>query len=124
MDETTRQNLRGFHILVKPTGPLCNLGCTYCFYLEKEKLYSSAKPWSMPEDVLETYVRQYIESQDVPSVNFAWQGGEPTLLGVEFFRKAVELQRRYANGKSIENSLLTKGGFDHDLLTRNLNPDV
>jgi uncharacterized protein len=109
MDETGRDNLRAFHVLAKPMGPLCNLNCRYCFYLEKEKLYPSAGRWGMPEDVLECYVRQYIESQDVPTVNFAWQGGEPTLLGVEYFRKAVELQRRYANGKRIENSIQTNG---------------
>jgi len=109
MEATSRDNFRAFHVLVKPTGPLCNLDCKYCFYLEKEKLYPSAGGWGMPEDVLESYVRQYIESQDVPSVNFAWQGGEPTLLGVKFFRKAVELQRRYANGKRIENSIQTNG---------------
>jgi uncharacterized protein len=109
MDETRRDKSRAFHVLAKPTGPLCNLNCKYCFYLEKEKLYSSAGRWGMPEDVLECYVRQYIESQDIPTVNFAWQGGEPTLLSVEFFRKAVELQRRYANGKRIENSIQTNG---------------
>jgi uncharacterized protein len=109
MDDTSRDTPEAFHVLAKPTGPLCNLECTYCFYLEKEKLYPSTGSWSMTDDVLESFVRQYIEAQDVPAVTFAWQGGEPTLMGVGFFRKAVELQRRYANGKRIENSIQTNG---------------
>jgi uncharacterized protein len=107
--------LPGFHVLTKPVGPICNLDCTYCFYLEKEKLYP-AKPegslpaaWAMPPDVLEAYIRQYIEAQAGPVISFAWQGGEPTLLGVDFFRRAVELQKKHANGKRIENSLQTNG---------------
>ena len=114
MDETSHDTSRSFHVLVKPTGPLCNLDCAYCFYLEKEKLYPSAGPWSMTDDVLESFVRQYIESQDVPTVNFAWQGGEPTLMGMDFFRKTVELQRRYANGKRVENSMQTNGVLLND----------
>ncbi len=100
---------RGFHVLVKPVGPLCNLDCKYCFYLEKEKLYPSSRNWAMSEEVLESHIRQYIQSQNVPVVTFAWQGGEPTLLGVEFFRRAVALQRQYADGKRIENSFQTNG---------------
>ncbi len=98
-----------FHVLAKPIGPICNLDCKYCFYLEKEVLYPQAGKWAMPEDVLESYIRQYIEAHDTPVVNFAWQGGEPTLLGVEYFRKVVELEQRYANGKRIENALQTNG---------------
>ena len=99
----------GFHILTKPIGPICNLDCKYCFYLEKEALYPSASKWAMPDDVLESYVRQYIETQPIETVHFAWQGGEPTLLGVDFFRKVVRLQSKYANGKTIENALQTNG---------------
>jgi uncharacterized protein len=102
-------NDRAFHVLVKPTGPLCNLDCTYCFYLEKEKLFPAATVWQMPDDVLESFIRQYIESQDVPAISFAWQGGEPTLLGVEFFRRVVTLQQKHAGGKTIENALQTNG---------------
>jgi uncharacterized protein len=102
-----------FHIMTKPIGPICNLDCRYCFYLEKESLYQEerrARPsWQMPDDVLESYIRQYIEQQDVPEISFAWQGGEPTLLGVRFFRKVVELQHKYANGKRILNALQTNG---------------
>ena len=99
----------GFHIMTKPIGPICNLDCKYCFYLEKEKLYPGKSSWRMSEEVLETYIRQYIEAQRVPEINFAWQGGEPTLLGVGFFRKVVELQAKYANGKRIHNAFQTNG---------------
>ena len=100
---------QSFHVLTKPIGPICNLDCKYCFYLEKEKLYPGERKWAMSEEVLEAYVQQYIEGQDVPQVYFAWQGGEPTLLGVEFFQRVVELQRKYAGGKSISNALQTNG---------------
>src|ERR1039458_8950600 len=79
----------GFHVLTKPIGPICNLDCRYCFYLEKEKLYPNERQWRMSDEVLEEYIRQYIQDQPMPEINFAWQGGEPTLLGVEFFRKVV-----------------------------------
>jgi uncharacterized protein len=100
---------RGFHLLTKPVGPICNLDCKYCFYLEKEKLYPGESEWRMSDAVLEEYVRQYIGSQPAPEINFAWQGGEPTLLGVEFFRKAVAMQERYAGGKRIFNAIQTNG---------------
>ncbi len=106
--------MRAFHIMTKPIGPICNLDCRYCFYLEKEDLYHQEKrkerpSWAMPDDILESYIRQYIEGQDVPEIQFAWQGGEPTLLGVGFFQRVVELQRKYANGKTIHNALQTNG---------------
>jgi uncharacterized protein len=100
---------RGFHAMSKPVGPICNIDCTYCFYLEKEQLYPDTRKWRMPSDVLETYVRQYIQSQDAPEVTFAWQGGEPTLLGVGFFRRVVELQQEFAAGKTIYNAIQTNG---------------
>lgn len=99
----------GFHVMTKPIGPCCNLNCQYCFYLEKEKLFPSNESFRMPDTVLESYIRQYIEAQETPEVTFAWQGGEPTLLGVPFFRKVVELQARHANGKRIINTLQTNG---------------
>jgi uncharacterized protein len=98
-----------FHLMAKPIGPICNLDCKYCFYLEKEKLYPDTRQWKMSDAVLEAYVKQYIEQQNAPEINFAWQGGEPTLLGVDFFEKAVALQQRYANGKRIHNALQTNG---------------
>ena len=95
--------------MAKPVGPICNLNCRYCFYLEKEKLYPATSSWAMPDEVLEQFVRQYIAAQEVPTISFAWQGGEPTLLGVDYFRKVVELEKRYSNGKRIENSFQTNG---------------
>lgn len=102
-------NLSNFHVMSKPIGPICNLDCKYCFYLEKEKLYPSDSKWAMSAEVLESYIRQYIEAHDAPVVSFAWQGGEPTLLGVDYFRRVVEYQQRYANGKTIANALQTNG---------------
>lgn len=98
-----------FHVMTKPIGPLCNLDCTYCFYLEKAKLYPSTHNWKMTDEVLERYVRDYIESQPSEQVSFAWQGGEPTLLGVDYFRKVVALQQRYGAGRTISNALQTNG---------------
>ena len=98
------------HVMAKPSSSVCNIDCHYCFYLEKEKLYPDLnKSWRMSDDVLEQYVSQYIAAQDVPSVDFAWQGGEPTLMGVDFFRRALQLQEKYADGKSITNAFQTNG---------------
>lgn len=105
----TAPPIRAFHVMTKPIGPLCNLDCKYCFYLEKEKLFPSNENFRMSDDVLESYIRQYIEAQSVPEISFAWQGGEPTLMGVKFFRRVVELQARHANGKRISNALQTNG---------------
>ncbi len=102
----------GFHIMTKPVGPICNLDCKYCFYLEKESLYPGKRDvtdWAMPDNVLEPYIRQYLEAQNTPTVSFAWQGGEPTVLGVDYFRKIVRLQRQFAGGRRIENALQTNG---------------
>ncbi len=99
----------GFHIIAKPIGPICNLDCQYCFYLEKQKLYPSAGNYAMPPEVLESFIRQKIQTHPGSLVSFAWQGGEPTLLGVDFFKKVVELQNKYANGKKIENGFQTNG---------------
>ena len=110
MNDTAPINAgHGFHVLAKPIGPICNLDCRYCFYLEKEKLYPNERQWRMSDEMLEEYIRQYIQDQPVPEINFAWQGGEPTLLGMEFFRKVVELQQKYAGGRKISNALQTNG---------------
>ncbi len=101
--------LTAFHVMAKPVGPICNLDCRYCFYLEKENLYGKKQDWAMPDPVLESYVSQFIVSQDAPAISFAWQGGEPTLLGVDFFRKVVAIQNKYAHGKKIENAFQTNG---------------
>ncbi len=95
-------------LLVKPAGPDCNMACTYCFYLEKEKLFPESKVHRMSEDVLEEMVKQ-VMSQPVQEVSFGWQGGEPTLMGLQFFEKAVELEQKYGKGQSVGNGLQTNG---------------
>ncbi len=112
MNETTQ--FQSFHIMAKPTGPICNLDCKYCFYLEKENLYPDKRSFRMPDYVLEEFIKQKIESDKSSTVVFAWQGGEPTLLGVNFFRKAVEFQKKYSEGKKIENSFQTNGVLLND----------
>jgi uncharacterized protein len=106
---STMPGPRTFHVMTKPIGPLCNLGCTYCFYLEKEKLFPQEEEYRMRDEVLETFVRKYVQSQNTPEVNFAWQGGEPTLMGLDFFRKVVALQRQAAGGRPVHNSFQTNG---------------
>lgn len=101
--------VRAFHVMTKPIGPICNLDCAYCFYLEKEKLFPGNEKFRMSDEALEEYIRQYIGNQRVPEISFAWQGGEPTLLGVDFFRKVVALQRKHAGGKVITNAFQTNG---------------
>jgi uncharacterized protein len=99
-----------FHIMAKPHGALCNLDCTYCYYLEKEKLYGgSGQNVRMSDATLDEFVRQYIEAQATDVIRFAWQGGEPTLLGIAFFERVVALQQRYAQGRMIENAVQTNG---------------
>ena len=104
---------RPFHVMSKPIGPRCNIDCTYCYYLEKEKLFPSEKKFRMAPDVLETYVRQLIEANveaGMTEVPFAWQGGEPTMLGVDYFRSIVALQNKHApKGVKITNALQTNG---------------
>ncbi|TOB50127.1 radical SAM protein, partial [Vibrio parahaemolyticus] len=95
------------HTTVKVVGSKCNYDCQYCFYLEKDLLLKSKK--SMNIETLETYIKNYISSQDTPIVEFAWHGGEPTLIGIDFFEKAVEFQKQYANGKLIKNTIQTNG---------------
>ena len=98
-----------FNVMVKPAGSVCNLNCTYCYYLEKKKLYKGKNEFKLDEVNLEKFIREYIETQQVPVVTFVWQGGEPTLLGLDYFRKVVDLQNKYAEGKTIENAFQTNG---------------
>jgi uncharacterized protein len=96
-----------FSLLIKPAGPDCNLACDYCFYLDKSALFPGAPRHRMTEELLETLTRRYLETEQ-PNHAFAWQGGEPTLMGAAFFRKAVELQKRYARpGSTITNAIQT-----------------
>ncbi len=108
-EEALRRNApTAFSTLVKPAGSACNLRCRYCYYLDKSRLYDNRQP-VMSEELLETYIRQYIEANEVPEVTFIWHGGEPLLLGKDYYEKALALQRRYADGKRIENVLQTNG---------------
>lgn len=99
-----------FQVLFKPIGPKCNLACKYCYYLEKEQLYAGTRDFRMSNDVLENSIRQYIAAQDIPEITFAWQGGEPLLLGLDFFRRALELQRKHCPpGRRVSNAIQTNG---------------
>ena len=99
-----------FHAMVKPVGSMCNLDCTYCYYLHKEELLGQPRQPRMSDEMLERHIRQYIEAQTGDAVVFSWQGGEPTILGLEFFRKVVELQARHRKaGQRIANDLQTNG---------------
>jgi len=95
--------------MLKPNGPICNLNCAYCYYLSKEQLYPNSD-FRMSDELLEEFTRQYIEAQRVPEVTFGWQGGEPLLMGLDFFRRAVELQERcHRPGRRVINALQTNG---------------
>ena len=83
-----------YHVLAKPTGPICNLDCEYCFFLSKEMLYPGDR-FRMAESVLEAYIKQLLESHRTPDVTVAWQGGEPTMMGLDFFERSIELVERW-----------------------------
>ncbi|HMK35746.1 MAG TPA: anaerobic sulfatase maturase [Desulfomonilaceae bacterium] len=102
------------HVLAKPTGSVCNLNCSYCFYLGKELLYPGSA-FRMSDEVLEKYVSQLIDSHHSDKVTVAWQGGEPTLMGVNFYRRAIELQEKYRRpGMAFENTMQTNGTLLND----------
>ena len=103
-----------FHLMVKPVGGLCNLDCKYCFYLPKTTLYPGRR-LRMNDELLETYLRQYVDAQHVPDVTISWQGGEPTLIGLGFFKRSVEYARRLARpGMRIQHTLQTNGTLLND----------
>jgi uncharacterized protein len=102
--------LREFQIFVKPAGATCNLDCQYCYYRDKSSLYPEGGAFQMTEKLLETYIIQHFEAATGPDVDFSWHGGEPTILGIGFFRKAVELQRRHKPaGWRVRNGIQTNG---------------
>ncbi len=106
---TQRKMLPGFHLLAKPTGAVCNLSCKYCFFLSKKNLYPGSS-FRMSDELLETYIRQYIEAQQVPQATIAWQGGEPTLMGLDFFRRSILYLEKYKRpGMVIQNTMQTNG---------------
>ena len=97
-----------FNIMLKPAGSLCNLDCNYCYYLDKADIYGGREP-RMTEEMLEEVVREYIAANDVPEVTFNWHGGEPLVLGIDFYKKAIEFEQKYAGGKIIHNTIQTNG---------------
>jgi uncharacterized protein len=102
--------VRRMHVMVKPTGALCNLDCSYCYYLPKQELLGKPEQWRISDEVLEAFIRQYFEGQNYKEVVFSWQGGEPTLLGLDFFRKVVALEKKYCPPHvRCENDLQTNG---------------
>lgn len=104
-------SLLGLHVVAKPIGPLCNLNCEYCFYLEKKTLFGARETYRMSDKVVSCFIASYIKSQPTPVVEFVWQGGEPTLLGIDFFKRVIELQRPFTRRKTITNSLQTNGSL-------------
>ena len=103
-----------FHVMAKPTGARCNLRCDYCFFLEKVELYPGSD-FRMTDEVMAAYVRQTIEAQRVPFVTLAWQGGEPTLMGLDFFRRALEVEREaLPAGWQVERTIQTNGALLDD----------
>lgn len=100
---------RPLYVMLKPIGAACNLACNYCYYLEKSNLYKHQPKRQMSEELLERFVKDYIEAQTMNEVVFTWHGGEPTLRPLSFYQKAVELQKKYAGGRIIHNSLQTNG---------------
>ncbi len=105
----SRQPPPRIHVLGKPTGAICNLACSYCFFLDKELLYPGS-PFRMSDEMLETYIRQLIAAHRTPEVTVAWQGGEPTLMGVDFYRQAIAYQEKYRRpGMTFENTMQTNG---------------
>jgi len=107
MTELSASPPAAFHVLAKPSGPICNLDCTYCFFLSKEALYPGDR-FRMTDEVLEAYIRQLLEAHTAPEVTIAWQGGEPTLMGVDFFRRAIELAERYRRpGQVLQHTMQT-----------------
>ena len=117
-DSQTTQNIElilpdnappAFHLLAKPTGAICNLDCKYCFFLSKEMLYPGSR-FRMADELLETYIKQLLESHQVPDVSIAWQGGEPTLMGLDFFKLSVAYAEKHKRpNQRIQHTIQTNG---------------
>ena len=97
------------YVMLKPAGAHCNLACKYCYYLEKNNLYQNSHRHLMSDDMLEQFTREYIEAQTMPQVLFTWHGGEPLMRSIDFYKKALALQKKYAHGKQIDNVIQTNG---------------
>lgn len=97
------------YVMLKPVGALCNLRCKYCYYLEKKEMYPDEKRFVMSEELLERFIKQYLEAQTLPQVQFTWHGGETLMRKIDFYKKALELQKKYGGGRQIDNCLQTNG---------------
>ena len=97
------------YVMLKPAGAHCNLACKYCYYLEKNNLYQNSPRHLMSDEMLEQFTREYIEAQTMPQVLFTWHGGEPLMRSIDFYKKALALQKKYAHGKQIDNVIQTNG---------------
>lgn len=102
------------YVMLKPIGSLCNLRCKYCYYLEKKDLYPEEKKFQMSDSTLELFIRQYLEAQTTPKVSFTWHGGETLMRNIDFYKKALFYQQKYAAGRTIDNSLQTNGTLLND----------
>lgn len=105
------EGARTFTIMLKPVGSVCNLNCDYCYYLEKKNLYPNTTNFKLDEQLLDKFTRQYIQEQDVNEITFVWQGGEPGILGIDYFKKALGFQKKHAGNKKINNVFQTNGTF-------------
>ncbi len=108
-EQKSKSMAQGIHVVAKPIGPVCNLNCAYCFYLEKKSLFNAGEQFKMSDEVLSAFINNYITNQPTPIVEFVWQGGEPTLLGIDFFQRVLELQRPFVGVRTITNSIQTNG---------------
>jgi len=110
MEQTFAPFARPLYVMTKPVGAVCNLACDYCYYLEKVNLYkNAASKYVMSDELLERFIKEYIQSQTMPQVLFTWHGGETLMRPLSFYKRAVELQKRYANGRTIDNCIQTNG---------------
>jgi len=109
MNNTFAPFAKPIYVMLKPSGSACNLNCEYCYYLEKELLYPSVKSQLMSNQLLEKFIEQYLDSQTQPQIMFTWHGGETLLRPISFYKKALELQKKYAQGRTIDNSIQTNG---------------
>jgi uncharacterized protein len=102
------------YVMLKPVGSTCNLRCSYCYYLEKRDLYPHDKEFAMSDELLERFIEQYLNLQTMPEVSFTWHGGEPLIKNISFFKKALYLQKKYGQGRRIENTIQTNGTLLND----------
>jgi uncharacterized protein len=109
MSATFSPFARPLYVMLKPIGAKCNLACDYCYYLEKAHLYENAAQQNLSDELLEEFIKQYIGSQTMQDVLFTWHGGEPLMRTIDFYKRAIKLQQRYANGRNINNCIQTNG---------------